>query len=566
MSAPNLISIPPPPAGAAPPSMSPRSITEFLTDGSLARLCAELTKLTGLVVELRDVDGRRVVPSEGARAWDVQGEAEPVVGSSFALRIGSDVIGSIVLGVGEPTLAEGSRETLERALNFLALAAAELCRDELELRHRVKEVGALYRLSSLLVRAAGVDRVLEVALESALDVLEMDAGSLVLLREDADGISSTSEEDLTLMASRSLSKEWLQHPQALSKGRLFDTMALAGEIVTVADLRGDDRVQIPELVASEGVVSFINAGLVFQGRPIGIIRLYARRPRVFTESDRRLLRSIAQQSAVAVQQTRMMRHHEEEKRIQRQVQLAADVQRRMLPRLQPNFKGLEIASKYLPSFELGGDFYDFIELGNSLGVAIGDVVGKGIAAALLMSAVRASLRAHAQGVYDLDEVISRVNTALCRDTLDMEFATLWYGVIDPATLRLTYCSAGHEPTIVVRNPKHRPPSNADIDELGVGGMVVGVDRSQRYQRGIYDLQPRDVLVAYTDGMNDATNFDGKKWGKKGLRAAILKSIAAEPEASAARILEMIFWELRQFSGLTKRPDDQTVVVVKVLER
>ena len=97
-------------------------------------------------------------------------------------------------------------------------------------------------------------------------------------------------------------------------------------------------------------------------------------------------------------------------------------------------------------------------------------------------------------------------------------------------------------------------------------MVVGVDRSQRYQRGIYDLQPRDVLVAYTDGMNDATNFDGKKWGKKGLRAAILKSIAAEPEAGAARILEMIFWELRQFSGLTKRPDDQTVVVVKVLER
>lgn len=547
----------------AEPRAVPRSIVEFLTDGSLPKLCAELSVLTGVRVELRDPEGRAILPGE-SRPWEIR-DAFPAPGLSFPLRAGETEIGSIVL-VGDISAAPARiRQTLERALRLLASAASELCENQGELRHRVKEVGALYRLSSLLVRAASLERVLEVALESALDVLELDAGSLVLLREDADGIVSQTEEDLTLMASRNLSQRWLKHPSALSKDRLFDVMALKGEVVIAEDLRVDPRVQIPELVDSEGLVSFINAGLVFQGRPIGVIRLYSKSPRTFSESDKRLLRSIAQQAAVAVQQTSLLKHREEELRIQRQVQMASDIQRRMLPRTVPSIPGLNLAARCVPSFELGGDFYDFMELSGSLGLVVGDVVGKGIGAALLMSAVRASLRAHTQSLYDLDEVVSRVNVALCRDTQTNEFATLWYGVIDPRSMRLTYCSAGHDPVFVVRVPAHRAPSPADIDELSVGGMVVGVDPSQRYQRAVYDLKPRDAMVMYTDGVTDAINFAGQKYGKKRLRKAVLDILTAEPDATASRILEHVFWDLRQFAGLTNRPDDQTLVVVRVGE-
>jgi len=196
---------------------------------------------------------------------------------------------------------------------------------------------------------------------------------------------------------------------------------------------------------------------------------------------------------------------------------------------------------------------------------VGDVVGKGIAAALLMSALRASLRAHVQELYDIDEIVSRVNQALYRDTREEEFASLWYGVIDPARLRLTYCSAGHEPTLVIRVPKNRAPTNADIDELTVGGMVVGIEPTQRYQRAVFDLKPRDVLIAYTDGLPDTRNFQGERFGKKRLRAAVLHILAAEPDASAARIVEQILWHLRQFAGLTPRPDDTTILAVRVLE-
>ena len=558
----------PPGAGGAAPT--PLSITDFLTDGSLVSLCAEVSNLTGVEVQLRDAQGRRILRQDqaGQAAWSVVDEPLPEDPGvrSFPLRVGGERIGSIVVGSGTPALARDPRGSLERVLAFLAGTSAELCEHELEVRHKVKELSALFRLTSLLAQASGMQRVLEVALDAALDVLELDAGSIMLLKEDADGVvSQGTEEDLSLSTSRSLSKGWLDLPSPLSKDRLFDKVALSGEVVVSEDLQNDPRVNIPDRAAEEGLVSAMHAGIIFQNRPLGVIRLYSRRRRTFGDFDRRLLRSIAQQAAIAIEQARLLRLREEERRIQRQLELAADVQRRMLPARVPQIPPLDLAARYVPSFELGGDFYDFIELHGHLGLVVGDVVGKGIAAALLMAAVRASLRAHAQEVYDLDAVVSRVNQALCRDTLDNEFATLWYGVLDPTTLRLTYCNAGHDPPMVIRVPRHRPPSPADMDELSVGGMVVGIDRSQRYQRAVYDLQPRDVLIAYTDGVTDATNFNREKFGKKRLRAAVLAILAAEPTAPAARILDLLHWEVRRFTGLSNRADDETLVVLRVRE-
>jgi sigma-B regulation protein RsbU (phosphoserine phosphatase) len=103
-----------------------------------------------------------------------------------------------------------------------------------------------------------------------------------------------------------------------------------------------------------------------------------------------------------------------------------------------------------------------------------------------------------------------------------------------------------------------------MDELSVGGMVVGIDPSQRYQRALFDLRPRDLLVAYTDGLVDTTNFSGERFGKKRLRAAVLKFLGEQPEPTAAQVVDRIMWEVRQFAGLSPRPDDQTVIAVRVL--
>jgi sigma-B regulation protein RsbU (phosphoserine phosphatase) len=551
---------------AARSGKPPLSITDFLTDGSLAGMCDELTRLTGVPVVLRDPMGRRVVPAQGPSHWTYAGVEPdpPAPGETVVpLRVGGHVIGSLVLGPGEPHLpAAGARTLLHESLAFLATTAAEFCRQELDLRHRVKEVQALYRLSGLLARATRLDAVLDIALESALDVLELDAGSIVLF-EDEEGVSSENEEDLVLKTSRNLSREWLECPLPLSKGRCFDRMALKGEIVVSHDLLGDERVLIADRVAREGLRSAMHAGMVFQDKALGVIRLYSRSPRDFTDAEMRLLRGIAHQAAVAVEQARLLKLQERDARVQRQVQLAADVQRRMLPRKVPQIPPLDVAARYVPSFELGGDFYDFFELpGGNLGIAVGDVVGKGLAAALLMSAVRASLRAHVQDIYHIGDVISRVNVALSRDTLDNEFATFWYGVVDAGRLRLTYCSAGHEPPFVVR----QGAAGRTILELTAGGMAVGIDPGQRYASATFDLHPGDVLVAYTDGVTDTLDFGGKRFGKARLRQAVLAALAEDAAAPAAKVVERVYWELRQFAGLLERPDDQTAVVMRVGER
>jgi phosphoserine phosphatase RsbU/P len=551
-----------------PPDEQAVSITDFLTDGSLARLCAELTRLTGVGVQLHDRDGRRIVPGEGRRAWEIQGDASSngaaeASAVTFPLRVAGEDIGWLSVGAGDPVLGSDARPRLEHVATLLSSAAAELCEHGLELRHRLRELTVLYRLNSLLTRTHEVSTILGTALDSALDVLELDAGAIMLLPEDADGIASDHEKDLTTAASRNLSRDWLECPTPLSKDRLFDTLALRGETVVSEDVTTDPRVLIPDRARQEGLVSFINAGLVFQGSPIGVMRLYKRRRRVFSDWDRRLIKSISQQATVAVQQARLQQAQEQERQIQRQVQLAADVQRRMLPRTLPTIPRLDMAASYEPSYELGGDFYDFAMLGGHLGIVVGDVVGKGIAAALLMSAVRAMLRAHAEDIYDLDEVVRRVNAAVCRDTLDHEFATLWYGVLDPATLKLTYCSAGHEPPMVIRVPAHRAPNMTDIDELAIGGMVVGVDPSQRYQRGMVEIRPRDVLFAYTDGVTDAATFTGEKFGKARLRASLLRMLSDNPKMTAQQIVDQVRWEVRRFTGLASRTDDQTLVVIRV---
>ncbi|HYE62617.1 MAG TPA: GAF domain-containing SpoIIE family protein phosphatase [Phycisphaerales bacterium] len=551
-----------------PKPTTPTTITDFLTDGSLAALCAELSRLTGVPVELRDPVGRLIVGGgePGPGNWKVidTGEAPPQESATcIPLSLGGRAIGWLMLGDGQPALATDARERLEHALSLLARTTTELCQHEVELRHRVKEVAALTRMSSLLVRAAGPDNVLGVALESALDVLELDAGSIVLLAEDSDGVTGESESDLVLKASRGLSQDWLTSPLPLSKDRVFDRQALAGELVIVEDIAHDPRILIPDRAEAEGLRAAIHVGMVFRGRPMGVIRLYSRRPRGFDESERRLLRSLAEQAAAALEQSRLMKFEQEEQRVQRQLQLAADVQRRMLPRKVPSIPALDMAARYTPSFELGGDFYDFIDLNGHLGVVVGDVVGKGIAAALLMSSVRASLRAHVQEVYDLDEVVARVNAALCQDTRDNEFASLWYGVIDPRSLRMTYCSAGHEPPLVLRQPRNRPAAPGDITELHVGGMVVGIDPAQTYQRAVYDLRPGDFVIAYTDGLVDAVNFAGQRFGKARVRQAVLNAVREIKDCTAAQMIDRVLWEVRQFAGLAPRPDDLTLLAVRV---
>lgn len=536
-------------ATTSAPATLGRSIVEFLSDGSLAALAEELSTMLGVRIELRDEHERLIAYDHEHRTWQLvpDAPAPPPGAHHEAIVVSERTIGSLVV---HDAAQDGAAQ---RIVAWLCRVASEFCQVELGLRHRVREMELMYRLSALLIRAADPDLVLETALELVLDILSLDAGSIVLFSEDSPAKIVGDERSITTKASRGLSEEWLRNPLPLSKDRQFDRLAASGEVVAIEDLASDPRVLRPDLLRREGLASFISAGLSFRGRPIGVFRLYSRTPRAFTSDDKQLLRAVAEHSAIAIEQARLLKIQEEEERVRRQLQLAQDVQRRMLPSTLPSVPGLSLRARYEPTERLAGDFYDAFETPDGLVLAVGDVVGHGVAAALLMASVRATLRATCDESRTVAQIVARVNDAMVRDTLPSEFCSLFVARIEGSTLR--YCGAGHEPPLLLR-------ADGSAHRLEPGGMLAGIVEDARFRESAIDLREGNVLVLFTDGLVEAMDFQGRQFGSERLMKAV-RSAMQESDASAETIEQRIFWELRQFAGLRERSDDLTVLVAQV---
>lgn len=551
------------------------SITDFLTTGSLAALVEEFGRLIGCDIALHAIDGRRIRAVSGDPPWriDETGDARlaealdaiPVTErasrqgqrSLVPIRVAGRPAGALIVSF-PPAIDVDRRAEAELVLALVSETAAEFCNENVENRRRTSELALLLRISSLLVSTRDLDHILRVALDAAMQTFGADAGTIHLLAEDP--------ATLVLKARAGVSDAFAEQFAQLPRDRVIDQKVLDGEVVCVANLAADGTALHLDAIAHEGLTGLISAGLLFRGQTFGIMRLFTRRTLAFAERDRALARAVAEQISGAIAGARLVESERTRREYQRAVALAADIQRRMLPNAPPRPPGIDIGARYVPSLELGGDFYDLIELGENVGVVVGDVVGKGIPAALLMAAVRASLRAHATDVYHLDEVVRRVNQALARDTHPNEFATLFYGVIDPDSLRLTYCNAGHDPPLVFRRTGEGRAAKVEIVPLRAGGMVVGVDEHALYERAAFQLKPGDLLVAYTDGVTDTMNFQNEKLGAARLKASIADLLATTPDATAEHAVNHLLWEANRFAGLRPKVDDITIVCVRVTVR
>lgn len=540
------------------PTTPGHSLRDYWTQGTIASLCAALSELGGVKIELRDERGIVLTPEtfhNGA------GLPTPIPAGARVLPIvvADDPIGSIIVHPHDHDLAQTA--LLDRLAQLIAQTTSEMCDDVAQLRYRVSEVGVLYRLSSQLVRGGRVHDTLKLTLDLALDVLNLDAGAIMLLPEDSEALSRVDmETELERSAAVGLSEQWLNNPIPLSVDRQFDRQSLAGKVVSSEDLCNDPRVIVPDECASEGLRSFIGAGMVFDGQPIGVIRLYARLHRVFTSNERKLIRSIGESAAAAVEQARLLKMQARQRRTQRALQIAGAVQKRMLPEVTPRFKGIELAARYHPNQAIGGDFYDLFEVHGRLGIVVGDVVGKGVVAGMLMSAVRATLRAYAEVWDRLDEVMNRTNDAVCRDTTVSEFVTIWYATIDPKTRVMHSVVAGHDVPMLLRRDDAGAYAPCPVPGEG---MVAGVIQGERYTMNEMQLRDGDVLVVFTDGITDAADFENCRFGKQRLLDSVLGLLNEDPTASADEVQRKVFWSMRQFTGLAQQADDETLVVVRI---
>lgn len=317
-----------------------------------------------------------------------------------------------------------------------------------------------------------------------------------------------------------------------------------------------DRAQVMSLVHSfpalRSARAPVSAGAdllmpVFSDMEVhGVLRL-APKPtgEEYDAEDLKFLTAVAEQVAVTANQFRL-RHERQES------EYALDIQQGLLPREVPQIAGFTIAGSWQPARTVGGDYYDVFKLSETeLALVVADVSGKGMAAALLMSNLQATVKAHTTLESSPDELCARVNRAICKSITTGKFITFFYAVLDSAGHRLTYTNAGHNPPLLVRR-------DGACLRLESGGAVLGVFAGGSYESATVDLRSGDRLLMFTDGITEAADSNGEELGEERLIALLREN----PEAAAAELRDTIMQRVTQFCS-EDFADDATLLTVVV---
>ncbi|HYG82700.1 MAG TPA: SpoIIE family protein phosphatase [Pyrinomonadaceae bacterium] len=325
-----------------------------------------------------------------------------------------------------------------------------------------------------------------------------------------------------------------------------------GKSVLTADAQQDPRL-MSSTMTLQGIRSVLAVPLGVGDKVFGII--YADSPIAegrFTEDHLKVLTTLASVAAIRVENARLMEEQIERERLEQELQLASEIQQRFQPTAPPQVPGYELQGISFPCYEIGGDYYDFIERGDGrLVVTLGDVSGKGTAAALLMSSLHAAVHAQAASHNSLAETISAVNNYLAENTPANRFVTLFYAELDPQTGGLSFINAGHNPPLIVHHA-------GTVENLAAGGLPLGIRQNAEYREGRTQLQPSDVLVIYSDGVSEAVSPQGEEFGTDRLYDVVARNL----DASAAGIRDRIEAALTKWAQGTPAGDDITLVIVK----
>jgi phosphoserine phosphatase RsbU/P len=333
---------------------------------------------------------------------------------------------------------------------------------------------------------------------------------------------------------------------------VLDEVVIRGKSVLTSDAQHDPRFASGTVVL-QGVRSVLAVPLGVADKVFGII--YADSPIAegrFTEDHLKVLTTLASVAAIRVENARLVEARLERERLERELALASEIQQRFQPTAPPQVDGYELQGISFPCYEIGGDYYDFIERDDGrLVIALGDVSGKGTAAALLMSSLHAAIHAQSASHNTLSATISAVNRYLADNIPANRFVTLFYAELDPDSGALSFLNAGHNPPLIVH-------SAGTVEQLASGGLPLGIKPDAEYREGRTQLQHGDVLVIYSDGVTEAVSPTGEEFGATRLYEVVSRNI----EASAAGIRDRIESSLTKFAQGTSAADDITLVIVK----
>ena len=413
-------------------------------------------------------------------------------------------------------------------------------------KRQIERDEQIYQISTMVAGDFELQEVLDRLAAAAVKITRTKNCSIRLLDNEAG--------ELNMRSTFALSEEY-RNKGPVSKEDAVIKAAFAGEAVVLDDMRVDSRVKYPQAAIKEGLVSQLTVAMTFRNKPIGVLRLYSPQPKRFDEDAIAIARLVAGQCAIAITNAKLYSQALEGARMAEQMRLGAVIQRRMIPEKAPCVCGLDIAAIYQPCFQIGGDLYDFIQIDDhTIGIAIADVIGKGLPAAIMMSMLRGTIRAYADGGHGrhtFEDIIQKLNKVALRECRDGEFITMFMCHIDVEAMKMTYCNCGHEPALHIRGNK--------ITELDSGGLVLGIMEDTEHKTEIVALEDGDTILLYTDGLIDAMNFDNKLWGKE----RMLEAVKQCQGCPADHLVRNILGYRRRFVGLTRQIDDTSIVTVKL---
>jgi len=419
----------------------------------------------------------------------------------------------------------------------LALANADLIAS---LRRKNIESQSLYEIGKLLSGKLELREILELIAEQ-VTILASATLTTIYLVDPNDGaikevvsigIPSENQNRLTMKIGEGITG-WV---------------AKTGKSLMINDVSKNSH-YIPLLPDTR---SELAVPIISRDRVIGVFNVESNRLNAYTDDDLALLEMFASQAAVSLERALLYQQMMDQKSLADELKIARRIQQTFLPKGQPRIEGYDIAGLNIPSEAVGGDYYDFIKIvDNQLGIAIGDVSGKGMGAALIMATFRASLKAEIRNNFAIRTILSKVNELLYESIERQNYVTAVYGVLDIANHIFTYSNAGHPPPLLVRR-------DGTVMELTEGGYAIGMFSGSSYTESSIHMDPGECLLLYTDGVTEARNAAGEEFGLERLKKIVVDTLSSD----AAMTLETIVAEINNFKDPAHQLDDLTMIMIK----
>lgn len=436
-------------------------------------------------------------------------------------------------GVAEETVSSQSRDF------------EKLLEENERLKKSVAELSMLNDFAQIISSTMALDKILDKVVAASLKAIDAEQGTIHLLQGSE---SESSFRTLIRKADQTTPLDKYRLDRELSGWMIRNCKALL-----INDFSKDKTFKSE--ASDQKICSLLSVPLLCKGKLIGVLNLFNKKHALgFSLEDQRLLSIIASQSAQVIENARLYEEEKQLRQYEQDLQMAQDIQNNLLPKESPRIPGFDVAGKSYAAREVGGDYFDFIDLGDGRwNIAVGDVSGKGIAAALLMSNLQATLRTQALSNIFLVDSISQTNRSLYHNTEANQFATLFCGVLNAPARTFTYINAGHNhPFLLTITGK--------FQKLRTGGLILGLLPEVSYEESKRQFSPGELLVIYSDGVTEAENELEDQFGEKRLQEIIKQ----HQNLSAAELVDRICNAVTEFCGHAKQSDDITLVVIKAL--